>query len=113
MAPLDLNSVAPANAAGGQHLAWLLTAALVGWIAGTALQLQQRALWPLGAYLALTGLALVLGALVWRWRRWPTAAAVLAAIAAALMAFALAGGRATDGGLMPTPTRCACACTRA
>ena len=64
-----------------------------GWLAGTALQLQQPALWPAADLLALglVGALLMLAA-----RRWPRGAASLTALAlaAALLAFVAASGRA-------------------
>ena len=80
--------------------AGVLPATLLGWIAGTALQLQQRELGALSAYGALALVALLAVALaVWaaaRWRQRVLAVATLAALGAALAAFALAGGRATQ-----------------
>jgi len=62
-------------------------AAALAWLAGTALQLQQPALWPAAVYAALGLVGALL--LVSGRRRWP-----LIAFGAALLAFALAGGRA-------------------
>ncbi len=45
-------------------MAWALPAALLGWIGGTALQLQQAALWGAGVYLGLGALALAVAAVV-------------------------------------------------
>ncbi len=68
-----------------------LAALALAWIAGVALQLQQRALWPVEAY----GLAVGLGALgavaAWRWRH----AFVLGLIGALLLAVGAAGWRAS------------------
>jgi competence protein ComEC len=68
-----------------------LAALALAWIAGVALHLQQRALWPEPACAA----AAVLGALgfviAWRWRR----AFIVALIGAALLAFGTSGWRAS------------------
>lgn len=83
-----------------QTVAWPIPALLCGWLLGTALQLQQAALWPPWAYGVLAGLALpvlvLLGhagrrAVVWAW------------IAGALLAFGSAGLRsaAFDAGALP------------
>ena len=68
----------------------LVTLALA-WIAGVALQLQQRALWPAEVY----GLAFAAGAVcvivAWRWRR----AFVLGLIGALLLAIGASGWRAS------------------
>ena len=84
---------------GAATLRWrgqALAASLAGWVLGTALQLQQGALWPAGRYLAL---AMAAGAVVvlalWHRSRRPVAgAALLWLLAAALAAFAVTGGRA-------------------
>ena len=62
---------------GAATLRWrgqALAAALAGWVLGTALQLQQGALWPAGRYLAL---AMAAGAVVvlalWHRSRRPVA----------------------------------------
>ena len=62
-------------------------AALLGWVLGTALQLQQGALWPLWDYLTLAGLAGLSAWALWRrglhlldgrrWFAWLVAAAAL------------------------------------
>jgi competence protein ComEC len=43
-------------------------AALLGWVAGTALQLQQGVLWPINWYVALAVLVVLLGGVLWRHR---------------------------------------------
>ncbi|GAA6118338.1 ComEC/Rec2 family competence protein [Acidovorax sp. FG27] len=73
---------------------WLLPALLLGALLGTALQLQQAALWPAGAYALLAGAALAAGgglAFVpgGRWRRHVRALCVGAGLA-----FAACGLRA-------------------
>lgn len=65
----------------------------LGWLAGVALQLQQRALWPERPVLLLAAAALLLGLLCWRWRSrvLPT---LLLALCAAALGFASTTGRA-------------------
>jgi len=67
---------------------WLLPWCLCGYVGGTVLQLQQRALWPWPFYLL--ALLLALG-LFWRVRRHP----VGLLLAAAMLALALCGLRAS------------------
>lgn len=75
--------------------AWLHTpslwlwAAPLAWLLGSAAQLQQPSLWPLGAYAALAGAGLVGAAAAWRWRR-----LALLALACAALAAGQAGWRA-------------------
>ena len=68
-----------------------LAALAIAWIAGVALHLQQRALWPVEVY----ALALALGTLgliaAWRWRR----ALALGLIGALLLAIGASGLRAS------------------
>ena len=72
--------------------AW--AAALLGWVLGTALQVQQPALWAAGVYIGVTVLAFALTLLAWRAR--PGAARALGwLLAAALAAFGTTGWRAT------------------
>lgn len=68
-------------------LPWLLC----GLIAGSAAQLLQPQLWPLADYALLAAAGLLLALLGWRLRRWPW----LLLWAAALLAAALAGARAS------------------
>ncbi|MDR1967334.1 MAG: DNA internalization-related competence protein ComEC/Rec2 [Burkholderiaceae bacterium] len=70
-----------------------LAAALAGYLAGTALQLQQPALWGVGVYAALAGWSVAAVALAW-WLRRRAAATALWLLAGALLAFAAAGWRA-------------------
>lgn len=100
-----------------ERVLWRLPALLLGVLAGTALQLQQAALWERRAYLGLLGLALLCGALgawlvrrSWRARsarglRWLRRGAWWLAFAlGALAAFAGVGLRATaylDDALLP------------
>jgi competence protein ComEC len=75
-------------------------ALVLAWVCGTALQLQQAALWPGDAYRLLAAGALALGWATWRLRSlaWPRAAAcalrLFALAAAAGLAFGAAGWRA-------------------
>ena len=70
-------------------------AALSGWVLGTALQLQQAALWSLGAYVVLALLGLL--AAGWRWRRTLQASArqraLVGLLGAAALGFACTGLR--------------------
>ena len=73
-----------------------LTGALAGWVLGTAVQLQQAALWPLVAYGALLGASAVL---VWVWSRLTPRPSTVTTwlpwlLAAALAAFGATGLRA-------------------
>ncbi|MFV0681590.1 DNA internalization-related competence protein ComEC/Rec2 [Ottowia sp.] len=73
---------------------WALAAAMLGWVAGTALQLQQPALWSGQAYgaVALWGLAAAVAARINRSR--VRTMAVWWLLAAACMAWAATGARA-------------------
>ena len=72
--------------------AW--AAALLGWVLGTALQVQQPVLWAAGVYIGVTVFAFALTLLAWRAR--PGAARALGwLLAAALAAFGTTGWRAT------------------
>lgn len=73
----------------GQAGGWL-AAALLAWLAGVALQLQQPALWPRSHYLLLAAVSLILLAAA---RRWPRARRV-AVVALLSAGFAWAGLRA-------------------
>jgi len=77
----------------GHSGARLLTPALLGWIGGLALQLQQHELWPAGHYALLLAAALALVLLL---RRLPAPRATLPAalLAVALLALASTGLRA-------------------
>ncbi len=76
---------------GGTDIGWRLAGLALAWLAGVALHLQERALWPTPVYAALTlGGALCLCA-AWRWRR----AFVLALAGAAVRGAAASGWRAS------------------
>ncbi len=82
-------------------LRWLLLAA--GWLAGTALQLQQSALWPPYLLLALGAGGALLALAAWRWPRGAPALIALA-LAATSLAFVATSGRAAvrlADGLLP------------
>ena len=68
-------------------LAWALPAALIGWVAGTALQLQQADLWSAAVYVGLgtLGACLGVGGSLFAWPRlavWGAKPLVAAAAAA-------------------------------
>src|SRR5262245_4611062 len=67
--------------------------ALLAWLGGIALQLQQPALWPAWSHAALIGAGLVGGALAWVWRTRCFGQALLCA-ALATIAFAVSAWRA-------------------
>ncbi len=79
-----------------------LTPALLGLLMGTALQLQQAALWPTKSYMLLVLPAILscgLEALIKRANRWPVPHLVTAGVyllAAALLAFGMTGWRASS-----------------
>ncbi len=68
-----------------------LAALALAWVAGVALHLQQRALWPIEAYVAAIALGLLGATAAWRWRR----AFVPGLAAAALLAIGASGVRAS------------------
>ena len=105
----------------GHALALALPWALAGWVAGTAAQLQQAALWPAWAYGGLLALALLCAAAAWQiWRGGLPApacragpagqagrtggrltTALLCALCAALLAYAATGLRALQRPRLP------------
>ena len=98
MPRMSANVFAPSPAA-QRRAGWGLALLLAGWVAGTALQLQQPVLWRAADYAAVgaaallaAGLSAVLAAGAGRRSGWPAAALVLAA--GALAGFALAGAQA-------------------
>lgn len=66
----------------------------LAWLAGSAAQLRQPALWDAGAYAALFAAGLTCAALAWRARRSARACVALAVASALALAFAQAGWRA-------------------
>ncbi len=86
------------------HSGWTLAAAALAWLAGTALQLAQPALWPRADYVALSGAAAAVGTVslllaVWGPDRPAPRALCRLAILAALagLAFGSAGWRGSIG----------------
>ena len=77
---------------GGADTGWRLAGLALAWLVGVALHLQERALWPLSAYLAM----LALGGLglwaAWRWRR----AFWVGLVGAALLGAGASGWRAAS-----------------
>jgi competence protein ComEC len=74
-----------------------IAALALAWLVGTALQLQQAALWPAAVYAGMAAAgALALGAAAWRAQRGRAGPGglMVALTAAAMLAFALAGARA-------------------
>lgn len=71
----------------------LIAALALAWLAGTAAQLQQAALWPVRAYATLAVLSLLALGVCIASRRAPLARALLAVAAVAALAFAQAGWR--------------------
>ena len=73
-------------------IGWRLAGLALAWVAGVAVQLQQRSLWPVDAYLVAIALGALGAILAWRWRR----AFIAALLGAALLAFGAAGWRASE-----------------
>ena len=79
---------------------WRLAGLALAWIAGVALHLQQRALWPAAGSVGAIVLGLLALAVAWRWRR----AFIVGVLGVALLAFASSGWRAAarlQDGLLP------------
>ncbi|MBC7957337.1 MAG: ComEC/Rec2 family competence protein, partial [Cytophagales bacterium] len=77
---------------GEKNQAWRMAGMGLAWLLGVALQLQERTLLPLWAYLLCGVFGLVGFALVWRWPRlW-----LLSLLAAAAMGGGAAGWRASE-----------------
>jgi len=72
-------------------MGWRLGALALAWIAGVALHLQQRTLWPVSTSVAAAALGLLGLALAWRWRR----AFAVGLLGAALLAFSASEWRAS------------------
>lgn len=78
---------------------WQVPAGLLGWVAGTALQLWQSALWSQVAYVLMALAALMVGWALPRWlrsRRMLGARAVAVLLLGAVAAFGVCGWRATS-----------------
>ena len=71
---------------GGTDTGWRLVGLALAWLAGVALHLQQRALWPLALYAGLLAAGALCLVAAWRWRR---------AFALALLGALLAGAGAS------------------
>ena len=70
---------------------------LLAWCLGVAAQLQQKTLWPLGAYAGLAALALAVGWFVFRPWALPAWGRVMAnCLVWAMVSFAVTGGHAVD-----------------
>ena len=76
---------------GGTHTGWRLAALMLAWLGGVALQLQERALQPLGVYVGAVLVAALGIAAALRWRR----AFVAGFVGAALLAAGASGWRAS------------------
>jgi len=72
-----------------------LAALMLAWLAGVAVQLQERSLQPLAFYLALAAAGIVALVAGFSWRRRGVPAAILASAGALLAGFALTGGQAS------------------
>lgn len=94
---LDPEMALPAAAPAALRSAgWALALWPLGWLAGTALQLQQSALWPLAGYGAAAFLSATALLLAWRWRHRAAPMGLACLLAALLGAWAAAGLRATE-----------------
>ena len=80
---------------GGQDIGWRLAGLALAWLAGVALHLQERALWPMGAYAALLAAALAGVLAGWRWRRAVAPSMLLLLAGAALLGFSASAWRAS------------------
>lgn len=74
-------------------IGWRLAALALAWMAGVALQLQQRELWPIGAYASAIAVGCAAQAAAWRWR-WRRAFAA-GCVGVALLAMGATGWRAS------------------
>ena len=70
---------------------WRLAGAALAWVAGVALQLQQRALWDMSLSIAAVGVGVLGLCVALRWRR----ALLVGLLGAALLGFGSAGWRAS------------------
>src|SRR4051812_49173058 len=77
---------------GGKDQGWHLAGMGLAWLLGVALQLQERALLPLWAYLSCLAAGLLCCAVAWRWSRWWG----LSLIAMVLVGAGAAGWRASE-----------------
>jgi len=74
---------------------WRLAGLALGWLAGVALHLQQRALWPLDACIAATAVGTLLILIALRWRRALLGGLVIGLVGAALLGFGTSSWRAS------------------
>ena len=72
-------------------IGWRLAGLSLAWIAGIALHLQQRSLWPMALCAAAAVLGTLLVVVAWCWRR----AFIIGVVGVALLAFGAAGWRAS------------------
>ena len=77
---------------GGTNTGWRLAGLALAWLAGVALQLNERSLLAASLYVAATAGGVVALAIGWRWRR----AVVLALCGAAALGFGASGWRASE-----------------
>lgn len=79
---------------GGDATGWRLAALGGAWLGGVALQLQERALLPLGGYAACAAAGLAVAAAAWALGRRSGRGFVLVLLGVATVAFGMTGGRA-------------------
>ncbi len=79
---------------GGDASGWRLAALGLAWLGGVALQLQARALLPLGVYATCAGAGLLAATAAWRFGRGSARAFLLVLLGLAAVAFGTTGGRA-------------------
>ncbi len=80
---------------GQQQTGWRLTGLALAWLTGVALHLQQRALWPLAAYVAIGVVAALLLAAASAWRRASVLTLNAALVSALALGFGASGWRAS------------------
>ncbi len=73
-----------------------LAALLLAWLAGAALQLQERSVLPWAAYVALTAIALLALAAGFAWRRRGRVGVLAAFVGAVVAGFAITGWQASS-----------------
>ncbi len=72
-----------------------LAALMLGWLAGVAVQLQERSLQPFAFYAAIVAAGALAFLCGWRWRRAGRGVAALATMGAVLAGFGVTGGQAS------------------
>ena len=80
---------------GEQQTGWRLTGLALAWLIGVALHLQQRALWPLAAYVAIGVAAALLLVAASAWRRASVLTLNAALVLALVLGFGASGWRAS------------------